>query len=176
MIRIIGAVGKVADVDELLKKILFVAEKKHVCIQILNADVVYGKVHLVSAAQHAIRAMKEHRHTMNSLAMEVLLYASGERQIKLGITKIGAKKGTRNVAFVIIDNIKEIPEASGRFSDADVTGLLKTLQFLKDDKVLEGDKDTLTKFGITTKELETVPKEKYGHLILEKVAMVDVIK
>ena len=34
----------------------------------------------------------------------------------------------------------------------------------------------IKKFGVTVKELETVPEDKYGDLILERIAMVDVIK
>ena len=46
----------------------------------------------------------------------------------------------------------------------------------RDDKVLEGDSNTLKKFGITTTELKALSESKYGDIILEKVAMVDVIK
>ena len=46
----------------------------------------------------------------------------------------------------------------------------------QDASVLEGDRETLKRFGITGLEIRTVPEAKYGDLILEKVAMVDVIK
>jgi len=61
-------------------------------------------------------------------------------------------------------------------SDTVVGEILEALNLIRDDKVLEGDIDTLRKFGITQQELMTVPKNKHGNLILEKVAMVDVIK
>jgi len=53
---------------------------------------------------------------------------------------------------------------------------MNILNLEKDDKVLEGDENTLKSFGLNEMELRTVTKAKYGDLILEKVAMVDIIK
>ena len=176
LIRIMGGTLKIRDVDELLQKIFVFSQHHQVCVQVLNARVVFGKEHLLSAAEHAIRAMRQNRNTMNSLAMEVLLYASGERQIKLGIKKMGVTKGAGEIAVVLIESLENIPEAKGTVTNQSVERFLKSLGFVRDDKVLEGDMDTLKKFGVTKKELQTVPEVKYGHLILEKIAMVDVIK
>ena len=54
--------------------------------------------------------------------------------------------------------------------------MLKKISLIHDDKVLEGDIDTLKKFGINKKAIATVSEERYGDLILEKVAMVDIVK
>ncbi|GAG37349.1 unnamed protein product, partial [marine sediment metagenome] len=105
--------------------------------------------------------------TTNSLGMEILLYASGERQLKLAIPKMGIKKGKGNIAFVF---------TNGKISDKLVNEILKHLTLKRDDKVLDGDRNTLKKFGLKETEIETVKKAKYGNLILEKVAMVDIIK
>jgi KEOPS complex subunit Cgi121 len=176
MIRIVGAKGTIPDIDHLLARISQFAENQQVAIQVMDANVVYGKNHLVSAAEHAIRAFTQKTNTMNSLAMETLLYASGERQIKLGIQKMGVKPGKGDIAFVFIDKQRGIAEAQGNLADQDVNTMLKTLQLVRDDSVLEGDEDTLRQFGISDEELETVTKAKYGYLILEKVALVDIIK
>ena len=53
---------------------------------------------------------------------------------------------------------------------------MSSLNLKRDDKVLEGDVDTLKRFGITEDELSTIPESKYGDLLLEKVALVDIIK
>ena len=99
--------------------------------------------------------------------MEILLYASGERQLKLAIPKMGIKKGKSNVAIVIIDK---------KTKKYNVEDLLEMLSLEKDEKVLEGDINTLKKFGLKEEEIKTVSKSNYGNLILEKVAMVDIIK
>ena len=166
MIKVIGAKGNIDDVDNFLKKILKFSEKYKIVIQAFDADLVYGKDHLISASEHATRAFERGKNSTNSLAMEILLYASGERQIQKSIQKLGVKKGKSNVAFVF----------DGKVSDDIVENTLRDLDLSRDDKVLEGNKDTLKKFGIAQKELMTISENSYGHLILEKVAMVDIIK
>jgi KEOPS complex subunit Cgi121 len=167
MLKIIGAKGKVQSVDDFLKEIDKIANDNGIIIQALNADVIYGKNHLISAFEHAKRAMDRKTNTTNSLAMEILLYTSGERQLKIAIPKMGVKKGKTNIAFVIIHD---------KISEKMINKLLKQLSLDRDDTVLEGNIDTLKKFGIGENEINTVAKAKYGDLILEKVAMVDIIK
>jgi KEOPS complex subunit Cgi121 len=172
MILVIGARGTIKDVDLFLQQLLGFSEEQHVVIQALDATVVYGKDHLVSAAEHALRAFEQGRNATNSLALEVLLYAAGERQIQKAITKMGVKQGKGQIALVIVDTKK----ARGKSYDMVVDSLLRMFHFVRDDKVLEGTRDTLKRFGITQQEFQTMPEQRYGDLILEKVALVDVIK
>jgi len=167
MLKIVGAKGQIKDVDLFIDKVVSFAQEKNIVIQALNADVVYGKNHLISSVDHAKRAMNQKKNTTNSLSMEILLYASGERQLKLAIPKMGVKQGKSNVAFVFAD---------GKISDNLVNDLLKKVSLIHNDKVLEGDINTLKKFGINKKAMATVSEDRYGDLILEKVAMVDIIK
>ena len=169
MIKIIGAKGDIQDIDILLEKVGNFAQNNNVIIQLFDADMIYGKNHLISAFEHAKRAMDRKTNTTNSLEMETLLYASGERQLKLAIPKMGIKNGKTNIAFVLINQKAKIPD---NLADE----MLKFLNLKQDDEVLEGDEITLKKFGITENEIKTVKKAKYGHIILEKVAMVDIIK
>ena len=169
MIKIIGAQGKVDDVDKFLRKIRQFADENKIIIQIFNADLIYGKNHLVSAVEHAVRAIKTNTNATNSLEMEIMLYASGERQIKLAIPKMGVIMGNSKVAFVIFKDKSQIHNST-------IDNLIKLIAFRRDDSVLEGNKDTIINFGITKEEIGTVSELKYGDLILEKVAMVDVIK
>jgi len=170
MIKIVGLKGNIKDIDDFLKKGENFASKNSLIIQVLNADMIYGKNHIISAVNHAKRAMERKTNTTNSLEKEILLYASGERQLKLAIPKMGIKKGKGNIALVILSKgISEI-------SDQKFNDLLKLFTLEQDNKVLAGNKDTLRKFGINETEVKTVTKAKYGDLILEKVAMVDIIK
>lgn len=170
MIKIIGAKGKIKDVDDFLEKINIFAKKNNLIIQVFDADLVFGKNHLFSAVEHAVRAISRKTNTTNSLEKEILLYASGERQLKIAIPKIGVKKGNSKIAIVLLKNKKKM------ISNQIIDNLLKLFDLTKDDKVLEGDENTLKRFGIKEKELKTVNKAKYNDLILEKIAMVDIIK
>jgi tRNA threonylcarbamoyladenosine modification (KEOPS) complex Cgi121 subunit len=102
--------------------------------------------------------------------MEIILYAAGERQLKLAIPKIGFKKGEVNIVALFYSEKNKLD------LDLVINNFLKEFDLKKDNKVLKGDVNTLKKFGITDSEIKTVSEERYGDLILEKVAMVDIIK
>ncbi len=167
MYKIIGAKGYISNIDEFIKIINSFCDKNSIIIQVFNAKSIFDNKHIISAYKHAKRAFEQKTNTTNSLAMEILLYASGERQLKLAIPKIGIKKGQVDIAIIFI-GIK--------IKNKTVNDLLKKLSLKRDDKVLEGNINTLKKFGLKQSEIKTVSKNKYGSLILEKVALVDIIK
>ena len=166
--KIIGAKGLIRNVDNFLKNTSSFADKHNLVVQVFNADLIYGEEHIISAVEHAKRALKNQTNSTNSLEMEILLYSSGERQLKIAIPKMGVKKGQSEIVFVIL---KE-----DRILDRTIDEMLQSLSLKRDDKVLKGDINTLKKFGISDKEISTVSKDKTGDLILEKIAMVDIIK
>jgi len=170
MIKIFGSKGNIKNTDAFLKEVEGFANKNNLKIQVFNADLIYGRDHIISAVEHARRAIERKTNTTNSFEKEILLYASGERQLKLAIPKMGVKEGVGNIAFVFVNDEKT------KISDNLTNELLELVELKRDDKVLEGSKDTLKKFGIDEEEIETVTEEKYGYIILEKVAMVDIIK
>lgn len=170
MIKIIGAAGNIQDVDIFLKKLSQFTKDNNIIIQAFDAKVIFGKNHLISAYEHAKRAMDRKTNSTNSLEMETLLYTSGERQLKLAIPKMGIKKGSSFIALIFIT------KPPSKISDQLISRFLKEFSLKREDNVLEGDENTLKEFGITENELKTVTKAKYGELILEKVAMVDIIK
>ena len=169
MIKIFGAKGNIQNVDSFLDKIIKFRKEKELIIQAFNADVIYGKEHLVSAFKHAKRAFKNKTNSTNSLEMEILLYSSGERQLKLAIPKMGVVSGNSNVGFIFVKD-------KAMISDRIIDEFLDYVSLKRDDKVLLGNADTLKKFGIKKNEIQTVTEDKYGHLILEKIALVDIIK
>jgi KEOPS complex subunit Cgi121 len=174
MITVFGALGTIIDTESFLSKLLMFSKDEQIVIQVINAQLVYGTDHLLSSAEHALRAFEQKTNATNSLSLEILLYAAGERQIQKAIKKMGVTKGKQHIAFVIVDEQKK--KSDKKTYDAVIERLLQLFHFTRDDKVLEGDKDTLKRFGITDQEIHTIPESKYGDLILEKVAMVDIIK
>ena len=169
MIKIFGAKGNIQNVDSFLDKVIKFRKEKELIIQAFNADVIYDKEHLISAFKHAKRAFKNKTNSTNSLEMEILLYSSGERQLKLAIPKMGVVSCNSNIAIIFI-------QEKAILNDSLIDEFLDYVSLKRDDKVLLGNVDTLKKFGIKKNEIQTVTKDKYGHLILEKVALVDIIK
>ncbi len=174
MILIVGAQGWIENVESLILQVLSFSKKENLVVQAFDATAIYSTDHLISATEHARRAFQQGTNATNSLALEILLYAAGERQIEKALKKIGIKKGQQKIAFVLTDALNGKKSAS--IGEAMKKKLLRTLHLQSDTTVIRGNGETLKRFGITEKELSTIPESHYGDLILEKIALVDIIK
>jgi len=159
-INIVGARGKIADPKALVESLQALSEGGGLA---MNADFVCGKNHLRSAIAHAERAFERGRNVSSTLAMETMLYASGERQISKATEKIGIDDGTERLAMILFD-----------CQDAD--SLLRSLGLTRDDSVLESSPTKIMKFGISRREMEAVPEEDWPDLVLERVTFVELQK
>lgn len=169
MMEVVGARGRVGPVSDFLARVQAMADRYHIVIQVFDADLVFGRLHLVSAFDHAVRAIQQGTNTTGSLGLEALLYASGEYQIQKALAKMGVKPETTHVAVLFFSE-------RGAKMDSIVFDFLHEIGFYRDDTVLEGDRETLCRFGVSDAEIATVKPDQYGDLILERVAMVDVFK
>ena len=71
-------------------------------VQFFDADLVATWEHLYFAVVNALTAFATQRNISRNLAMETMLYASAQRQIRKAIRFIGVKCGIANVAVAII--------------------------------------------------------------------------
>jgi KEOPS complex subunit Cgi121 len=162
-LKIVGLKGKVESSDEFLKSARDFFGDTQVMVQFFNADLILGKEHIESAYEHAKRAFDTGKNISQSLAMEILIYASGEPQIANAIKKVGVKDGGERVVLVADNKV-------------DVKGLIGHLKMERDDEVVKFSEEKLKIFGIEESEISAVPEEKKKDLVLERVAMVDVRK
>jgi tRNA threonylcarbamoyladenosine modification (KEOPS) complex Cgi121 subunit len=132
-------------------------------IQLLRADRVYGRDHLLHAARLATRALAEGRARSADLPTETLLHAAGERQVGKALAFLGLHAGTTAVAAVAWDS-----KALDAFARAE--------GWTRDDALLEGGPAVLDSFGVTAEERAMLPPARWDELILERVALVDVLK
>ena len=98
-------------------------------IQLFRADRIAGPEHLSLAAKGAIRAFRQHRERSRTLAVELLLYASCQRQISKAIQLLGLTSSTDEAVLTAFSDRpipQELVEATG-----------KLLQARKDDTVIE---------------------------------------
>lgn len=144
------------------------------CVQFFDALLVAGSEHLRFAALNALNAFKGNINISSSLAMETLLYASAQRQIKEAVKLMGIKPNTNRVAVLILADTQH-----------QVSETLKTVsQFLggrRDDSVVgltDGKIAGLCKFfKISNLELEAkagrkgVTKEDITDLVVEHMAL-----
>jgi KEOPS complex subunit Cgi121 len=156
---ILGARGEACSARE------FMAQVQTLPCEVLpmDADLVCGRVHLETAAIHAIRALEQGTNASTTASMETMLFASGERQISKAKEKMGVKDGTRHFALVLFDC-------------HDPMEIIRKLKLIKDDQVLLPSKEKAVNFGIEKDELESVPEWQVPDLVLERVAFVEILK
>ncbi|HEX2021832.1 MAG TPA: KEOPS complex subunit Cgi121, partial [Candidatus Thermoplasmatota archaeon] len=106
------------------------------------------------------------RSRASDLATETLVYAAGERQIGRALEKMGLKEGARGIAAV----------AWGPEAEAALDALAAERGWVRDDATLDGTDAKLDAWGIGAEERAVVPRERWGDLVLERVALVDVLK
>ena len=162
MIHIIEGKVPIDNVEEFLQKLKKISLEKNLTLQALDADKIAGEEHIRFAVEKAINSFKTGTNIANDLSKEIMLYAAGTRQINKAV-KLGIHKGENNIVIVAV-------------GDSELSGFDE----IRPEPVLayrESKKEALMKaFGITNEELEAVGEEKIPDLVLERVALVDVIK
>ena len=147
--------------EDLLKGVTARARMTGSEVLVLKSDLVFGSDHIKAAMYHARKAMDEDRNASDSLAMETLLYSSGERQLSSAISKMSVDSDTEEVAVFSLGGAALTPEIDWK----EMPGILERV-----------DEARLTRFGISARELETVSAGRGIELVLEKVAAVDILK
>ncbi len=77
-------------------------ENKNVPIQFFNAKYIASSEHLFFAALNALNSFDKKTNISNNLAVEALLYASAQRQIKKAVKMLGIKQDSLEVAVLIL--------------------------------------------------------------------------
>ncbi|RLI20044.1 hypothetical protein DRO54_07135 [Candidatus Bathyarchaeota archaeon] len=143
-------------------------------IQFFDAKFIAGWEHLYFAVLNALAAFENNFNISRNLAVEILLYAAAERQIRNAVELIGIKEGTRNVAIVVLAESEEKVVAS-------LDKLSAFIQAVEDESLLEIDDEKFKAlrrlFNVSDLELEAklekegLEKEALKDLIIERVAL-----
>jgi len=174
--KIIVGKASISNIDGFLSLLSGIALKYDVTIQAMNAELIAGEEHIKSAVRKALRAADRGRNITNDLSLEILLYAAGKRQIDRALA-MGVSEGGNKVALVIVD-------AAGETDLEVVAEEVKRKTGIEEEPMLELEldynktkKEKLKKFfNITEAELKAVGEKKLKMLVLERVAMLDVLK
>lgn len=157
--EILGARARVMETSHLLERLHALRSGRALA---LDADVVCGREHLETAVEHALRAFKRGTNSANDIAMETMLFASGERQISRAREKMGLRPGSERVALVLFG--------------ADRSEVLQATGLEEDDSVLECTDLKLERYGIGRAEMGVAPAGSAKDLVLERVAFVEISK
>jgi len=166
---IIGCSKTIFSVNEFRNNVNEFAQHHGILIQLMDAEQIIGKKHLIIAFEHAERSFQRNEAATRSLEMELLLYAAGERQIKRAIKKMGIKQGKSDFAAIFMFN-KDIDKESV------ISSFLTSFDIKRDDSILVPTELKLRNFGISKEAIESVKKDKMFHLVFERIALVDIIK
>lgn len=163
MIHILEGTVFIDNIDEFLHKIKETSKEKNVVLQAFCADKLAGEEHIRFAVEKAMNAFKSGNSISNDLAKEIMLYAAGTRSI-IKALKLGIHSGQNNIVLVSI-------------GDGDALSAFNEIQHKPVLAYDDSKKDAIMgTFNITTEEIEAAGIDKIPELVLERVALVDVIK
>jgi tRNA threonylcarbamoyladenosine modification (KEOPS) complex Cgi121 subunit len=163
---------KIADVEGFLENV-----KRHLAknveAQFFDAGLVATWQHLYFAALNALNAFKNGINISKSLAVEMLLYASAQRQIRKAMKLLGITPNTEAIAVVVVGEKAEDVEAA-------LQALSKVVGGQRDDTVLEISREKMQAirraFDVSDVELEAVMRgnnlrQALVNLIIERMAL-----
>jgi len=157
---------KIKDINSFLERIRKKVGKAHV--QFFDAKLIASQQHLYFAALNALRAFEKKLNISNSLAVEVLLYASAQRQIRKAVDMLGIKPHSSQVAVLVIAETKQgVNEGLETVSEL-MSGERNDYVLELTDEKFEGIKAL---FGVPDLELEA----KLRREGLEREALVDLV-
>jgi KEOPS complex subunit Cgi121 len=140
----------IASIDAFLPQLRRVAS---IPLQVFDAAVIAGQQHLLFATLNALTAFEQGQRISENLAVEILLYASGQRQISKAIELIGVKPTTVTIAVAFLTATPDDAETV----EAKLT---QVIPGVRDDRVLEFQagkvERVINAFAVTDRELEAV--------------------
>jgi len=159
-IQIAGFKSNINDFKKLMCNINKISKK--CTVQLLNADGVAGREHILHATVHAIKAFERNENIAKDLGLEICVRASAQRQISKALSILGIKEGEMNICAVAVG------------CKGDIMDELEILLEKRDDSVLNPDEILLKDiYKISEEEIKIasdisdVMMEKTTLLILE---------
>lgn len=81
-------------------------------VQLMNGLLIVDEAHLLSAAQNAVNAQNGKYMLSRTLDVEIIVYASAQRQIGRALDELGVYDRLEHVAVVVIGNDRKSVEQS----------------------------------------------------------------
>src|SRR5438046_10003836 len=97
--------ARISDPEQKLKQLRSINNQTQV--QLVKSDLIAGPEHLQFAARNALSSFKGPRRKSKSLAMELLLYISCQRQIAKAIKILGVDSTDSRIALVELSESKD---------------------------------------------------------------------
>lgn len=102
-IKVLGFKGEIYSTQDTLDMINNIKKECPDCIiQLLDADYIAGKKHIIHAVNQSFLAFNRKENLANDLSVEICLRASAQRQISKAFNILGIKKGKINLCIVLV--------------------------------------------------------------------------
>ena len=155
-LNIVGFRATIDSIDETLKQMNNLKKDGEI-IQLLNADSIVSKNHIIHGVNQAFLAFSRDENLANDISVEIVLRCSAQRQISTAFDILGLKEGNINLCVIFI-NCDYTEELSSVFS--------------QDDEVFTADKKRLQKvYSISDEELRTMSLE---NIIIDRITKLTV--
>ena len=152
-IEIIGFTSQIDSVGGVLDKVDSIKRDGEI-IQLLNADSIVSKNHIIHGVNQAILAFERGENLAKDLSVEIVLRCSGQRQISKAFNILGLSEGKMNLCAVLINCHKDYLDELSEL-------------FTLDDSVFAPDFDNLVKiYKIDDVELEVMSFEE---IIIDRI-------
>ncbi len=153
-IEIIGFTSQIDSVGGVLDKVDPIKRDGEI-IQLLNADSIVSKNHIIHGVNQAILAFERGENLAKDLSVEIVLRCSGQRQISKAFNILGLSEGKMNLCAVLINCHKDYLDELSEL-------------FTLDDSVFAPDFDNLVKiYKIDDVELEVMSLEE---IIIDRIS------
>lgn len=151
-IKILGFRASIDSVGDTLDKVNSI-KGDDVIIQLLNADSIVSKDHIIHGVNQAFLAFERGENLAKDISVEIVLRCSAQRQISKAFKMLGLKEGEMNLCAVLIDS----EDYSKDFSSF----------LIRDDDVLLPDNDKLIEiYKISDAELQNMSIEE---IIIDRI-------
>lgn len=145
-IQIFGFKASIDSVGDTLDKIDSIRQDGEI-IQLLNADSIVSKNHIVHGVNQAFLAFDRGENLANDISVEIVLRCSAQRQISKSFKMLGLHEGEIELCVVLINSKDHLCELSSLFS--------------LDESVFNPNVDNLIKvYKISDVELENMSLEE----------------
>ena len=170
------AKASISDPEQTLRQLRSISSEAQV--QLVKADLIGGPEHLQFAARNALHSFGGAQRRSKSLAVELLLYISCQRQIAKAIKLLGVDLGDSRVAVVALSGSKDALLELDRQASVVIGGE-------RDENLIEiGSKQKMNalqrSYGVTSREIEATrsvgeaDSSVLKRLIIERSALLDI--
>ena len=143
-LNIIGFRAKIDSIEETLKQMNNIKKDGEI-IQLLNADSIVSKNHIIHGVNQAFLAFDRGENLANDISIEIVLRCSAQRQISKAFNILGLNEGNINLCAIFV-NCNYTEELSSIFT--------------RDDDVFTADENKIKKiYGISEDELKAMSLE-----------------